>query len=183
MVGFNKHTSDKGLWIYHRVRVNMSSTFQDANLYTNLSTTNRLRWPAMGLLEDAIDESKRIYADKYKEGIRILRDAARTEGIDKTLAAHDLDVILGPMDGRIPTIAAAAGYPVGTMPLGYSKTNDRPFGMCIVAAACQEEKILRAMRAWDATIGKRKAPSASSNAEQATCARCISAQQATVSLR
>lgn len=62
------------------------------------------------------------------------------------------------MDGRIPTIAAAAGYPVGTMPLGYSETNGRPFGMCIVAAAENEDKILQAMKSWDATIPKRKAP-------------------------
>lgn len=47
---------------------------------------------------------------------------------------------------------------MGTMPLGYSKTNGRPFGMCIVAAADNEDKILRAMKAWDATIAKRKAP-------------------------
>ncbi|KAG6357654.1 hypothetical protein INS49_013533 [Diaporthe citri] len=116
------------------------------------------RYPGQQLLEDAIDESKRISADKYREGVCIIRKFARTQGIDKTLAAHDLDVILGPMDGRIPTIAAAAGYPVGTMPLGYSKTNGRPFGMCIVAAADNEDKILRAMKAWDATIAKRKAP-------------------------
>ncbi|KAK7713042.1 hypothetical protein SLS63_012185 [Diaporthe eres] len=116
------------------------------------------RYPGQQLLEDAIDESKRISPEKYSEGVRILRKFARTQGIDKTLAAHDLDVILGPMDGRIPTIAAAAGYPVGTMPLGYSKTNGRPFGMCIVAAADDEEKILRAMEAWDDTIAKRKAP-------------------------
>lgn len=115
-------------------------------------------YPGQQLLEDAIDETKCISAAKYKEGVRILRDAARTQGIDKTLSAHDLDVILGPMDGRIPTIAAAAGYPVGTMPLGYSKTNGRPFGMCIVAAAGNEDKILRVMRAWDATIAKRRVP-------------------------
>lgn len=45
-----------------------------------------------------------------------------------------------------------------TMPLGYSKINGRPFGMCIVAAAGNEDKILRAMRAWDAIMDKRKAP-------------------------
>lgn len=118
----------------------------------------RIGYPYQNLLEDAIDQSKRITLAKYDEGVRIMRDAARTQGIDKTLAAHDLDFILGPMDGRMPTIAAAAGYPVGTMPLGYSKTNGRPFGMCIVAAAENEDKILRAMKAWDATIAKRKAP-------------------------
>lgn len=82
--------------------------------------------------------------------------AARVQGIDNTMTAHGLDVILGPMDGRIPTIAAAAGYPVGTMPLGYSKTNGRPFGMCVVASAGHEDKSLRAMRSWDASIAKTK---------------------------
>lgn len=128
---------------------------QEADLDHSTAT---IGYPGQQLLEDAIDESKRISPEKYSEGVRILRKFARTQGIDKTLAAHDLDVILGPMDGRIPTIAAAAGYPVGTMPLGYSKTNGRPFGMCIVAAAGNEDKILRAMKAWDATVAKRKAP-------------------------
>lgn len=62
------------------------------------------------------------------------------------------------MDGRIPTIAAAAGYPVGTMLLGYSKSNDRPFGMCIIASAGQEDKLLRAMSAWEAPMSTRMPP-------------------------
>lgn len=62
------------------------------------------------------------------------------------------------MDGRIPTIAAAAGYPVGTMPMGYSVTNGRAFGACVVAAAHGEAKILRAMSAWHATMPARKPP-------------------------
>ena len=62
------------------------------------------------------------------------------------------------MDGRIPTIAAAAGYPVGTMPLGYSKTNGRAFGACIISGAGGEAKILRAMNAWHATMPARKPP-------------------------
>lgn len=127
-------------------------------MLTSILCLPLIGYPGQQLLEEAIDESKRISVTKYEEGVRIVRDAARTQGIEKTLAEYDLDVILGPMDGRIPTIAAAAGYPVGTMPLGYSKTNGRPFGMCIVAAANNEDKILRAMRAWDATIAKRKAP-------------------------
>lgn len=62
------------------------------------------------------------------------------------------------MDGRIPTIAAAAGYPVGTMPLGYSESNGRPFGMCIIAGSGQEGKILQAMSAWEAMVEERKPP-------------------------
>jgi amidase len=103
----------------------------------------------------------RFSDDKYEEGVSIIRKAANINGIQKTLADFELDVIIGPMDGRIPTIAAAAGAPVGTMPLGYSTTklsNGRPFGVCIIAAAGQEDKIIRAMSAWDATMEKRKPP-------------------------
>ncbi|KAI1427361.1 amidase signature domain-containing protein [Xylaria sp. FL1777] len=116
------------------------------------------RYSGQNLLEDAVDETKKISDEKYVEGVDLIRKAARTSGIDKTLTEYDLDVIMGPMDGRIPTIAAAAGYPVGTVPLGYSVSNGRPFGMCIVAGAGKEGRILQAMSAWDATMGERKPP-------------------------
>ena len=66
-------------------------------------------------MEGALND--KLTAEKYAEGVKIIGEAASTKGIDKTLAEYNLDVIIGPMDGRIPTIAAAAGYPVGTMPL------------------------------------------------------------------
>ena len=112
--------------------------------------------PGQQLLESALSDN--LTDEKYAEGVKIIREAARTNGIDRTLAEYDLDVIVGPMDERIPTIAAAAGYPVGTMPLGYSETNGRPFGACIIAAAGQEGKILRAMSAWHATMQTRQPP-------------------------
>ncbi|KAK4220873.1 amidase signature domain-containing protein [Podospora fimiseda] len=83
---------------------------------------------------------------------------ARITGIDKTLCDFSLDVIISPMDGRIPTIAATAGYPVATMPLGYSKTNGRAFGVCIISSAGNEAKILKATHAWHATMPSRKPP-------------------------
>ncbi|KAH6662989.1 hypothetical protein B0J14DRAFT_662361 [Halenospora varia] len=79
-------------------------------------------------------------------------------GIDKTLTEFGLDVIIGPMDGRIPTIAAAAGVPVGTVPLGYSKTTSRPYGLAVVATAGQEQNTFQFMSAWDATMPKRMPP-------------------------
>ncbi|KAH6848069.1 amidase signature domain-containing protein [Chaetomium sp. MPI-CAGE-AT-0009] len=112
--------------------------------------------PGQQLLEGALND--KLTKEKYAEGVNILRQAARINGIDKTLADFNLDVIIGPMDGRIPTIAAAAGYPVGTMPLGYSKTNGRPFGACIISDAEGEAKILKAMNAWHATMPTRKPP-------------------------
>ncbi|KAI0191098.1 amidase signature enzyme [Astrocystis sublimbata] len=115
-------------------------------------------YPGQQLLEECIDATKIISQTKYDKAIELIRKVARVEGIDKIMNEYNLDVIIGPMDGRIPTIAAAAGYPVGTMPLGYSETNGRPFGVCIIARAGQEDKILRAMSAWELSVGKRKPP-------------------------
>jgi amidase len=45
--------------------------------------------------------------------------------LERALAKDELDVILGPGDGRISSIAAVAGYAVGVMPLGYANFNGR----------------------------------------------------------
>ncbi|KAF7958928.1 hypothetical protein EAE96_002454 [Botrytis aclada] len=103
--------------------------------------------PGQQLLESALED--KMSEEKYAEGVSLVREAAKTNGIDKTIHQFGLDVIVGPMDGRIPTIAAAAEYPVGTVPLGYSRTNGRPFGLAVVALANEEHKILQFMTAWD----------------------------------
>ncbi|KAI0101555.1 hypothetical protein GGR51DRAFT_563458 [Nemania sp. FL0031] len=88
----------------------------------------------------------RLLQGYESKDVETLKDI-RINGIDKTLNEYDLDAIIRPMDERIPTISAAAGYPVGTMSLGYSASPGRTFGMCIVAGAGQEGKILQAMSA------------------------------------
>lgn len=112
--------------------------------------------PNQELLQGALNDT--LSEEKYAEGVKTIRDAAGVNGIDKTLAEFNLDVIIGPMDGRIPTVAAAAGYPVGTMPLGYSSSNGRAFGACIISRAGGEGSILKAMSAWYATMPARKPP-------------------------
>ncbi|KAF7928413.1 uncharacterized protein EAE98_005469 [Botrytis deweyae] len=74
--------------------------------------------PGQQLLESALED--KMSEEKYAEGVSLISEAAKTNGIDKTIHQFGLDVIVGPMDGRMPTIAAAAGFPVGTVPLGYS---------------------------------------------------------------
>ncbi|TGO31342.1 hypothetical protein BPAE_0001g02420 [Botrytis paeoniae] len=103
--------------------------------------------PGQQLLESASED--KMPEEKYAEGVSLIREAAKTNGIDKTIHQFGLDIIIGPVDDRIPTIAAAAGYPVGTVPLGYSQTNGRPFGLAVVALGNEEHKILQFMTAWD----------------------------------
>jgi amidase len=114
------------------------------------------KFPGQQLLEGSL--TNEMTEAKYVDAFETVRRAARTNGVQKTIVDFDLDVIIGPMDGRIVTIAAAAGYPVGTVPLGYSPTNGRPYGIAVVAAAGEERKILNFMSAWDETLPKRKPP-------------------------
>lgn len=84
---------------------------------------------------------------------------AAIEGIASTLRENHIDVIMGPADARMASVAAAAGAPVGTVPLGYADFNGRAFGMNIVAGLGQESKILQVMSAWEHTFPEaRQAP-------------------------
>jgi amidase len=85
--------------------------------------------------------------------------SARDNGFDRIFAETDTELLLGPLDGRVVTIAAAAGYPCGVVPLGYADNfNGRPYGAVFVAKSGMEGKILQAMSAWEATIPARKPP-------------------------
>jgi amidase len=59
-------------------------------------------------------------------------------GIDKIMSDDQLDVIVGTPTGRMITVASYAGYPVGTVPLGYTEFDSRPFGLAIIAKAGRE---------------------------------------------
>lgn len=51
-----------------------------------------------------------------------------------------------------------AGYPIATMPLGYLDYNGRPFGLCGIARAHQDNVLLKMQSAWEATFGLRLPP-------------------------
>ncbi|KAK3901220.1 amidase signature domain-containing protein [Staphylotrichum tortipilum] len=81
---------------------------------------------------------------------RILDDAFDSQG---------LNIIAAPADSPLCVHAAAAGYPIATVPLGQLRYNNRPFGLCMVAKANKEEVLLRFMAAWEASaIFKRPVP-------------------------
>jgi amidase len=90
--------------------------------------------------------------DKCEEAKEILRTRAGAQGFDKIFVDHDVDVVAGPLDGRIVVVAAAAGYPCGVVPLGYAENlNGRAYGMVVVAAGGREDKIIEFMSAWEAS--------------------------------
>ncbi|KAI4257637.1 MAG: hypothetical protein L6R42_005531 [Xanthoria sp. 1 TBL-2021] len=87
-----------------------------------------------------------------KERLAITRHRA-TSAIKKSLAENEIDVILGPADSRIASVAAAAGFPVATVPLGLADFNGRAFGMLLISPENTEAKMFEVMSAWEATLG------------------------------
>ena len=50
------------------------------------------------------------------------------------------------------------GYPVASLPLGYSDFNGRPFGLQMLAKAHQEALLVQVQSAWEASFPKRQLP-------------------------
>lgn len=79
--------------------------------------------------------------------------------ISKAVGEFDVDVILSQSDGRMASVASAAGYAVASLPLGYADFNGRAWGVNAVAGPGGEEKLLELMSAWEVTFTEgRKAP-------------------------
>ncbi|RFU76890.1 amidase family [Trichoderma arundinaceum] len=95
---------------------------------------------------------------EYHNIMTSARERCGKGGIDKTLEENEVDVIIGPGDGPMFSIALTAGYPVATVPLGYLDFNGRPFGLQIAAKAHQEALLVQAQSACEATFPKRQPP-------------------------
>lgn len=95
--------------------------------------------------------------EQYDRNAEALRAAARG-AINRVLNSHDIDVILAPSDSRMSSVAAAAGYPLGNLPLGYADFNGRGFSLHVIAPAGDEAKIFQVMSAWEATFPENVRP-------------------------
>lgn len=51
-----------------------------------------------------------------------------------------------------------SGYPVATVPIGQLRYNGRPFGLCLVARADEEETLLRFMAVYEKVAKPRPVP-------------------------
>ncbi|KAH6652410.1 amidase signature domain-containing protein [Truncatella angustata] len=71
---------------------------------------------------------------------------------------EQINMIAAPTDSALAVYAASAGYPIGNVPLGQLKYNQRPFGLCLIAEAHEEEKILQFMMAYETATDPRPTP-------------------------
>jgi len=107
----------------------------------------------------------------YQRALGIVRQLARTEGIDATLAKHRLDAIVAPTQSPAWLIdillgdntalgsfvaPAAAGYPSLTVPCG--EIAGLPVGMLFIGGAFEDAKLLRLGFAYEQQARARRAP-------------------------
>lgn len=114
-------------------------------------------FPGQQQLEESVKSN--LSDETRSQIISFIRKSAKDDGFDRIFSETNTELLMGPLDSRIVTIAAAAGYPCGVVPLGYADSyNGRAYGVAIVAKAGEEGKILKAMSAWEVTMPARKLP-------------------------
>jgi amidase len=82
---------------------------------------------------------------------------SRTEGIDAAIAAKGLDAIVSPAWSLLLSVAAVAGYPSVSLPVGY-RADGTPVGFMFVGGAWQEEKLLGFAYDLEQELNARRPP-------------------------
>ncbi|KAI1130215.1 amidase signature domain-containing protein [Nemania abortiva] len=111
--------------------------------------------PSQQVLENGLTDD--MTDSEYHEGLRHLRESTR-DAVERCLEQANADVIMASGESVMTTIAANAGYPIASVPLGFSSYNGRPFGMEIMARNAHEGKIFEVMSAWEATFPEGRMP-------------------------
>ena len=75
--------------------------------------------------------------------------------VDDIMSEYDIDIILAPADSLITNLAAAAGYPLATLPVGVLEFNGRPFGLTAMTKAHGEGLLVGLQSAWDKLFTRR----------------------------
>lgn len=118
-------------------------------------------------------QAKGDLTDKaYLDALANVQKQTRSEGIDKLLADHTLDALVGPTSGQTWSFAAVAGYPSITVPLGLreipaapasgnipaSSATIQPAGMFFFGGAWTEAKLIKYAYAFEQMTKSRVVP-------------------------
>ncbi|KAF2963131.1 hypothetical protein GQX73_g10447 [Xylaria multiplex] len=94
--------------------------------------------------------------DFEKYSVQVRSTAAKA--VEALLKTHDIDVVIGSSDARLAGVAAAAGFPIGNVPLGFADFNGRAIGLSVLAPTGQELTILKVMSAWERSLPDARMP-------------------------
>ncbi|KAK7726495.1 hypothetical protein SLS63_007656 [Diaporthe eres] len=96
-----------------------------------------------------------------EENVARLRDGLRKKArsvLEPVFHDNGINIIAAPADSSLCIHAAAAGYPIATVPLGQLSYNQRPFGLCLMARDGYEEALLQFMHLYESVAAPRPIP-------------------------
>jgi amidase len=112
-----------------------------------------------------------LTSQAYLDAVATVDRLARVEGLDKFLAGHELDSIVAPTGapatpidlingdarmGGTSTLAAAAGYPLISVPA--ASVAGMPVGVTFMGAAWSEPTLIKLASGFEALRGPRPQP-------------------------
>ena len=105
-----------------------------------------------------IDSQKKgdLAEKAYLDSLAKIKKATREEGIDAVLAKNKLDGLVGPTSGAIWSIAAVAGYPFITVPLGLRENTAT--GMAFFGGPFSEPQLIKYAYAFEQKTKGRVTP-------------------------
>ncbi|MCE2935974.1 MAG: amidase [Cyclobacteriaceae bacterium] len=136
----------------------------------NKKDSIELRWFDQQLLKMAHEKGPLTDKD-YQEALAKMLKATRADGIDKLLTDYKLDALMAPTGspawktdlingdhflGSSSSLAAIAGYPSITVPMGF--VEELPVGVSFMASAWQEPKLIEIAYAYEQATRHRQAP-------------------------
>ena len=92
----------------------------------------------------------------YLDALAKIKKSTREDGIDAVLAKDDLDALVGPTAGQAWAIAAVAGYPSITVPVGLR--DNSPAGMLFFGRAWSEPSLIKCAYAFEQKTKSRVTP-------------------------
>jgi amidase len=155
---------------YLAKRAAPAKTLADLVRFNRNHSEQELRFFGQELFEQAADKES-LDSPAYREALATCRRLARTEGIDRALATHALDLLVAPtggpawltdllngdsFTGSSSTPAAVAGYPSITVPAG--ALHGLPIGISFFGPAFSEPALIAVAHAYEQATHHRSKP-------------------------
>ncbi len=145
-------------------------SLEDLIAFNKANASSEMPWFAQEQFDRA--QSRGPLTDqKYRDALAACRTLSRVQGIDAVMAQHQLDAIVAPSNGPSwPTdpvngdrftggntsVAAVAGYPSITVPMGFA--GELPLGLSFIGGAWTEGRLIALAFAFEQTTRARRAP-------------------------
>jgi amidase len=161
--GINRYLASRG-------STSRVKTLADLIAFNTQNASKEMPWFGQEQFEKA--QAKGPLTDAvYQSALATCRRLSRDEGLDATFATHGVEVIIAPSNGPSwpidlvngdrytggnSSVAAVAGYPSITVPMGF--VGALPVGLSLIGSAFSEARLLTLAYAFEQATRARRAP-------------------------